>query len=112
MNKKFVAVALAVIIMASAIGYLAYKGTFSASSETSPTSAPTATASPSPTRVATPTTKLSPTASPVTTATPATTASPTPQPTSTPQPVTLTIFAASSLTNVIANMTQRSEEHT
>jgi molybdate transport system substrate-binding protein len=107
MNHKYVAIALVVIIIvASAMGYLAYKGAFSDSSNTSPTPAPTTTASPSPTPVPTPTTTLTPTASPTTTATPTPTASPTPQPTPTPQPITLTIFAASSLTNVIANMTQ------
>jgi len=73
MNSKYVTIALVVIIVcASAIGYLAYNGTFSANSN----------ASPSPT------------------------ASPTPEPTAIPVPVDFRVFIASSLTNVVANMTQ------
>jgi molybdenum ABC transporter molybdate-binding protein len=102
MNKKYIAVALVVIIiLASAIGYLAYSGTFSANTTVSPTPTPTAVASPAPTPIAT----VSPTATPIKTASPTPNAYPTPQPTATPTPVTLTVFAASSLTNVIANMT-------
>jgi len=110
MNTKYLAIALVVIIVvASALGYLAYNGTFSPSSKVSPTPSPaptakatptlaptaTATASPNPTKTPTPT--AAPTANP--------TASPSPAPTPTPTPVTLTVFVASSLVNVVANMT-------
>ena len=54
MNTKYLAVALAVvIIVASALGYLAYNGTFSSNSKISPTPSPAPTATASPTLVPT-----------------------------------------------------------
>ena len=108
MNKKLIATVLAVIIVvASVLGYLAYSGAFSSNSNPSPTptSTPTATASPTPSP--TPTSTASPT--PTHSATPISTPTATPlliNPNPTPQPVDLRVFIASSLTNVVANMTQ------
>jgi molybdate transport system substrate-binding protein len=109
MNTKYVAITLVVmIIVASAIGYLAYSGTFSANSNASPTPSLTATPSPTPSTMPTPTTSPIETSTPIPIAspTPTPTQQPTPKPTASPLPTTLTVFAASSLTNVIANMTQ------
>jgi len=92
-------------VIASAIGYLTYSGTFSANSNASPTPIPTG--SPSPTPTVTP--KL--TTSPIETSTPNPTAAstptpqPTPTPTASPPPTILTVFVASSLVNAVANMT-------
>jgi len=103
MNNKYIGIILAVIIIVAAVvGYLAYAGTFSGNTNTSPT--PTTT--PTPTIAPTPTPTASPSPTPTHTASPTPTPSPTPIPTATPTPVTLTVFAASSMTNVIANMTQ------
>ena len=109
MNNKYLAVILVVIIIfASALGYLAYSGAFSSNSNPSPTPTPTPTTTASPTPTITPT----PSATPMSTASPTPTqsASPTPSlspsPTPTPQPVDLRVFIASSLTNIVANMTQ------
>ncbi|MGO8807632.1 MAG: molybdate ABC transporter substrate-binding protein [Candidatus Bathyarchaeia archaeon] len=112
MNTKYLAIALVIIIIVgSALGYLAYNGTFSPSSKVSPTPSPAPTTSPTPSIAPTatpthsPTAKPSatPTASPIITASPSPTPSPSPSPTYAPS--SLTVFAASSLTNVIANMT-------
>ena len=98
MNTKYLAIALVVIIVvAGALGYLAYNGTFSPSSKATPTPSPAPTTSPTPTASPTAKPTATPTASPVPTVTPA--------PTPTPTPVTLTVFVASSLVNAVANMT-------
>jgi molybdate transport system substrate-binding protein len=105
-NNKLIAIILAVIIIiASALGYLAYSGAFSPNN---PSPIPTATASPTPTINPSPTISTTPTHPPTARPTSIPTASPTPIATATPtpQPVDLRIFIASSLTNVVANMTQ------
>jgi molybdate transport system substrate-binding protein len=102
MINKFIAITLvAIIVIASAAGYVIYN---SASQNTNPSPTPTPTASPSPT----PTTITNPTVSPTPTHTTSPTATPTP--TSTPTPVDLRVFIASSLTYVVANMTQAFEQ--
>ena len=111
MNNKLTAIILVVIIIvASALGYLSYSGAFSPNSNPSPTPTPTPTATssptPSPTPTVSPTHSAMPTATPTAIPTPTLTPTATPTPTPTPQPVDLRIFIASSLTNVVANMTQ------
>ena len=112
-NNKLIATVLAVIIIfAAVLGYLAYSGALSSNSNSLPT--PTATASSAPSTSPTPTTSLtstpthtqSPTPTPTSTASPTPIATSTPTTTATPQPVDLRIFIASSLTYVVANMTQ------
>lgn len=109
MNTKLIAAIVAIIvIIAAVLGYLAYSGTFSGNSNTSPTPTPTPTPtitpSPSPTASVSPT--KSPTTSPTATASPTPSSTPTASPTPVPtySPSSLTVFAASSLANVIANM--------
>ncbi len=108
MNTKYIAIILAfVIIVAAVVGYLAYAGAFSANSNApapTPTETPMQTATPSPTATASTSPTSTPTASPVITASPSPSPSPTPTPVPTYAPSSLTVFAASSLTNVIANM--------
>lgn len=104
MDKKILGAVLAIIIIvAASLGYLAYSGTFSGKSNTSPSPAPTATATPTSTPTATPKPTATPTGAP--TATPTASPAPTPTPTASPPPATLTIFVASSMVNVVANMT-------
>ncbi len=112
MNTKYLAtIIIVIIIAASALGYLAYNGTLSPSSNASPTPTPTPTFTPTATSTPTPTAKPSstPTTAPTTTATQSPTPSPSPTPTY--PPTTLTVFAASSLTNVIGNMTAAFESN-
>ena len=107
MNNKYIATILAVIIIVAAVvGFLAYAGTFSGNAKTTPTPTPTATPTPTITPSPSPTATSSPT--PTVSLSPSPTASPSPIPIPTPSspPTTLTVFAASSLTYVIANMTQ------
>jgi len=101
MNTKYLAIILAIIIIvASSVGYLAYTGALNANPKAPNSPTPTPTASPAKnTPTPTATTSVSPSPSPVVTT------SPTPTPTPTPTPATLTVFIASSLTNVVANMT-------
>jgi molybdate transport system substrate-binding protein len=107
MINKFIAIALAIIIvLASAVGYLIYNGTFS--SNTTPT--PTPTPSPSPTVSPTPTPTASPTVKPTASPTPVITFTPAASPSPTPVPVDLRVDIASSLVHVVANMTQAFEQ--
>ena len=106
MDTKFITIILAVIIIAAAVlGAYAYS-TYSNNSNPAPTPTPTPTTTTTPaptiTPSPTPTATASPTASPVITASQSSSPSPTPAPTY--APTSLTVFAASSLTNVIANM--------
>ena len=100
MNMKVLAVILvALIVVAAVLGYLVGNGTLSAKSNVTPV------VTPSPAPIVTP--SPIPTTSPEATATssPAPTTTATPAPTATPPPTTLVVFAASSLTYVIQNMT-------
>ena len=103
--NKFIAIGIvAIIILASAAGYIAYTGTFSNNTNSTPTPTPTPaiTVSPTPTHSTTPT----PTPSP----TPTSTSTPTPSPTPTPAPTTLTVYVASSLYDVVKNMSTAFEK--
>jgi molybdate transport system substrate-binding protein len=115
MNAKLIVPILAIIIIVvSVLGYLIYNGTFTTNGNPLPNPEPTPTISPTPTVIPTPT--ISPTPGPtpthkatsIPTLTPTTSPSPTAiaTPTASPQPVDLRIFIASSLTNIVANMTQ------
>jgi molybdate transport system substrate-binding protein len=112
MNNKFIAIALvAIIVVASAAGYVIFNGTKSPNTSPTPTPIPTPTPSSTPTTTAIPTTSptstshptTTPTNSPTTQPTNAPTASPSPSPT--PAPVDLRVDIASSLVHVVANMT-------
>ena len=108
-NNKYFTIALVIVtVFASTLGYLAYSGAFSANSKPSPTSTPTPKASPTPSITAAPTESSTSTHSITATSTPTPTFSLTPtlSPTATPPPATLHVSIASSLTNVVANMTQ------
>jgi molybdate transport system substrate-binding protein len=117
LDIKIIAIIVAVIIIVvSVVCYLAYSGAFSANTNSSPT--PTPTPTPSEKQTSSPTPKTSPTpthsTAPTSTATNSPTATitsiiQTPTPTSTPTPVNFRIFIASSLTNVVANMTSAFE---
>jgi molybdate transport system substrate-binding protein len=99
MNTKIIATALvAIIVLASAAGYIIYSGT--TSNNSNPT--PTPTASPSPTASSTPTT--SPTASTHPTTSPTNSPTATSTPTPTYAPVDLRVDIASSLVHVVQNM--------
>ncbi len=104
MNTKYVsAIVIVIIAIAAVAGYLAYSGAFN---NTPPSASPSPTPSSSSTPTATPTGSPGTSPTPTGTATPA--ASPTPT-TSTP-PTELRIFIASSLTNVVKNMTAQFEK--
>lgn len=105
-NKLIVAVLVVIIIVASALGYLAYSGAISFNRNPSQTLTPTATPSPTSAPIPMPTTSPTITQLAKPTATPTATRIASPTPTLTPQPVDLRIFIASSLTDVVANMTQ------
>lgn len=107
MNNKIIATALIIIVvLASAAGYLIYNGTFSSNTSPTPTPSTSPTVYPNPIVTATPT--ITPTTNPTTSPSPSPMPTPTasPSPSLTPIPVNLRVFIASSLTNVIANMTQ------
>jgi molybdate transport system substrate-binding protein len=112
MNTKLIAIA-AIIIMAvaSSATYLVYNGALTSNPSSTPTSPPSPTTSPT----ATPTLTVAPTHSTSTTLPsasptkrPHVTDSPTPSPT--PEPVTLRIFMASSLYQVVNNMSSAFEQ--
>ena len=114
MNNKITAIILVVVIVcASAVAYTIYSNS-SNNNNVSPPPTPTPTATPSstPTLTPTPTATITPTHSTQPTATP--TLAPvftiTPSPSPTPPPTDLRIFIASSLTNVVANMTSAFEQ--
>jgi ABC-type molybdate transport system substrate-binding protein len=111
MNTKLVAVIIVVIVViAGAGGYIAYSQ--STHPTATPTPSPTAIITPSPT----PTHSTSPTASPTAIPSTSPTASPTavptatPSPSPTPTPVELHVSVASSMVNVVANMTAAFEK--
>ncbi len=96
MISKYIAIALvAIIVVASAAGFIVYSGTISNN-----TNNPTATPAPSPN----PTSTTAPTTSPTSTANPVATNSPTVSGTPYPPLQELRIFVASSLYNVVKNM--------
>jgi molybdate transport system substrate-binding protein len=112
MLNKFIAIALvAIIIVASAAGYVIYSGIAN-----NPSPTPTPTPSPSPTPAPTPTVTASPTAMPTTKPAASPTVVPTAVPTSSstpspsPSPVDLRVDIASSLVHVVANMTAAFEQ--
>ena len=102
MTIKIIALIVAVIIVvASVVGYLAYNGAFSANTNSSTTTTiPTPLATFTHSTSTTSTTTISPTPT-------FTRVTPTSMPT--PAPADLRIFVASSLTNVVANMTSEFE---
>ena len=104
MNRKIIAILLAVIIIAAAIAGVAgyYIGTQSKSNSPTPTPTPAPSATPTPTIVPTP--SPSPTATIKPTSTPIVTASPSPTPIPTLPPTTLNVFVAASMYNVVLNM--------
>ena len=115
MNIKIIAAIILVIIIISSVGVYAYcnKSNSNPNTNSTPTPTPpissTPTATPTVTVSPTPTHSTSPTATPVG-FTPTTTPAPTPTPSPTPTPVDLRIFIASSLNNVVANMTTAFEQ--
>lgn len=105
MNSKLIAIIIiAVIVVAGAAGYIVYQGSQSSNQTATPSPSPTAIITP------TPTDSTSPTASPTATPTTSPTATPTASPTATPTPVELHISVASSMVNVVANMTAAFEK--
>jgi molybdenum ABC transporter molybdate-binding protein len=104
MNKLIAVILAAIILSASAAGYLVYSGAFSPN--TTPTPTPTPTATPT----STPTVTPSPTHSTTPSPTPTPTATPTAAPTATPTPVNLNVYVASSMHNVVLNMSAAFEK--
>jgi molybdate transport system substrate-binding protein len=105
MINKFIAIGIvAIIILASAAGYIAYTGTLSNNNSSTPTPTPTPTLTP------TITPSPTPTDSTTSTPTPSPTATSTPSPTPAPAPTTLTLYVASSLYNVVKNMSAAFEK--
>jgi molybdate transport system substrate-binding protein len=109
MNNKIIAIILVVVIICASAGAYAIYSYNSDNNNVSPTPTPTPTATPSsiPTLTPTPIVTIAPTHStqPTVTQTPVPGSLVTPSPTPTPPPTDLRIFIASSLTNVVANMT-------
>jgi len=102
MKTTYIIIAAIVVIVIIIGGVFAYI-VISAPAKPAATPVPTATPTATPTTAPTLAPTAAPTASP--TASPSPAATPSPVPTPTPPPTTLTVFAASSLTYVIANMT-------
>ena len=109
MNSKLIGIILVVVVIfASAGAYAIYSYNSSNNNVSpSPTTTPTATPYSTPTLTPTPMVTINPTHStqPTATQTPAPGYTITPSPTPTPPPTDLRVFIASSLTNVVANMT-------
>ena len=111
MNTKLIAIiVIAIVIVAGAAGYIALQRSQPSNSSATPTPSPSPTyiitPSPTPTHSTSPT--ASPTVVPSTSPTAAPTASPSPSPT--PTPVELHVSVASSMVNVVANMTAAFEK--